>query len=115
MSDFIDRMFSEQGRSKPMLSKIGVPDYLKMEADGIEVCNIPKQLINFNFKATWRMRATGTVNEYDTLHKIAIAALTRSVYAGFYQKLTNLELALYDHDVAEAKKIIEDIKVEVGI
>ncbi|MCP4371986.1 MAG: hypothetical protein GY797_28285 [Deltaproteobacteria bacterium] len=109
MSDFINHMFSEQGKNKPVMGQ------LQMEANGVEIFNTPKQIIAFKFLAKWEMSASGTAKEYDLIHKIAINALTRNVYDRFYQKLTNLELALYDHDVEKAKEIIQDIKSEVGI
>jgi len=114
MSDFIQAMFSERKKVKPVMGKIGI-EPLDMRASGVEMYNIPKQIINFTFSAIWQMNASCTAEEYDQVHRIAIQALTRNVYDGFYQKLTNLELALYDHDVEKAKEIIHAIKREVGI
>jgi len=111
VSDFIEKMFSEQGKSKPIM---GNP--LEMGASGVEVFNTPRlKIISFTFKAIWEMNASGTVEEYDEIHKIALEALKRNVYDEFYQKLTNLELALYDHDIKKGKEIIQEIKKEVGI
>ena len=92
MSEFIHDMFSEQGRAKPVRSPLGVTP-LTMTASGVEMFNYPKQIIAFKFLAMWEMNANGTAAEYDHIHKIAIESLTRNVYDGFYQKLTNLELA----------------------
>ena len=109
MSNFIKNMFSEQGNTKPV---IGTP--LEMTASGIEVFSTPRRVISFTFKAMWQMKASGTVEEYDEIHKIALAALKGDVYDEFYQKLTNLELALYDHDIKRGKEIIQEIKKEIG-
>jgi len=115
MSEFIKHLFCEEYSGKEILEKMPSISELEMSSYGIELQNIPKQLIGYNFKAMWRMNASGTADEYDKVHKVAIQALTRAIYEKFYQKLTYLELALYDHDVEKAKEIMQDIKKEVGI
>lgn len=114
MSDFIKDMFSEQGDTRPIMGELN-PTPLEMTSSGVEMFNTPRRIIAFKFKAVWELGASGTIEEYNEIHKIALEALKRNVYDGFYQKLTNLELALYDHDIKKGKEIIQAIKKEIGI
>lgn len=116
MSDFISNMFSTKtGKRVPVMEYLGSGKNLDMTASGTELFNEPRILIEYIFKAGWVMKAAGSSKEYDAIHKIAIKALTRSVYGEFYKKLTDLELALYAHDVDRAKEIMFDIKKEVNL
>lgn len=115
MSKFINKMFSGQNQIKKYIEEVPKIIPLDMSNSMEELCNTPKQLINFTFKALWQMQACGTAKEYNNIHKLAIQTLTRNVYEEFYTKLTYLELALYAYDIEKAKEIIQDIKREVGI
>lgn len=116
MSNFINQMFCEKGRErKPVMERMLDIRNLNMSCSETQAVAMPKMIIDFNFQALWTMHARGAAEEYNEIHKIAIKALKRAVYEEFYDKLTYLELALYDHDVEKAKKIIQGIKKEVGL
>lgn len=107
MSKFIDHLFSEIIGRKYAREK--VPSTLDMSYTTTEI-SCPPQIISYVFKAEWRLEASGTSDEYDKLHKIAKEALYRAIYGEFFDKVIELELALYDQDLKTAKKLLRELK-----
>lgn len=112
MSKFIKDMFCEKGDKKPYSKEIQIQGELSMRNDVQELFPFT---IEYTFNANWQMVAAGKADEYEHLHKIALKALKRNIYGEFFDKLTELELSLYDRDIKSAKILVQEIKKEVGL
>ena len=103
MSGFIKKMFSEQ---KPEVMPLRE---MAMFSESSEVGNQYPTLINWNFKAKWQMNASGKVEDYDKIHRMALQALNKAIYGEFREQLITLELAIYAHDRNKALELLKEL------